>query len=246
MTTIVTREGYERTKEADLLMAVIHYATRCLAEGDLRALNDIGFRAQDLAALENMTLADIHALSFAKANALVIQIDREVLRWQVERVLRSRHRQRLENDLLQAEAPHDMMRHLFGWNLRKFMARRTQLGIKLKTGCGRPRRLSPQAEESLWNLWLHLAHGERPGDLRTDDLWLLVARAWRDAGLRDAWQAIQRWSQEKNSLASLARFRAAQPRSVLEAYEQRQRAAHQLPTVASVVAEDLRHHEQAA
>jgi len=246
MTIIVTREGYERTKEADLLMAVIHYATRCLAEGDLRALTDIGFQAPDLTALENMTLADLHALTQAKANSVVIHVDREVLRWQVERVFRSRQRQRLENDLLLAEAPCDMMHHLFGWNVRKFMARRTQLGIKPKTGCGRPRRLTPEAEESLWNLWLHLAHGERPSELRTDDLWLLVARAWSDAALRDAWQAIQRWAQEKNSLATFSRFRANQPRSVLEAYEQRQRAAHHLPTVASVVAADLQHHEQAA
>ncbi len=52
----------ERTKEADLVTAVLIYAMRCLAEGDHAALRDLHFGVKEIEALREMQVADLYRI----------------------------------------------------------------------------------------------------------------------------------------------------------------------------------------
>ncbi len=57
-----------RSKEADLVLAVLVYAIRSLAEGDLEALREMDFGPMELKALEDIELSDLHRADTLRAH----------------------------------------------------------------------------------------------------------------------------------------------------------------------------------
>ena len=51
-----------QSKEAELTTAVVLYAVRCLAEGDQMALRTMKFGPKELAALRELSLADLYRI----------------------------------------------------------------------------------------------------------------------------------------------------------------------------------------
>lgn len=202
-TTDIARErgGSSRTKEAELNYAIFAYAARCVMEGDLEALRQVGFQPGDMQVIDQLRLADLHALSASRAHALNVRVDRDALQWLVEHVRRRRTRDMLKLELLQLDAPSEMMTNLFGMTGRSYTASRETLGIV--GGQGRPSsRLDDDGEEArLWHLWVALADPTRPQKLRHEDLWLVIGRELA-SGLRRAWNIIQQWSRDERSLQS--------------------------------------------
>lgn len=191
-----------RSKEAELNCAIFTYAARCLVEGDIDALRQIGFEPADVQILDELRLSDLHALSASRAHALDVRVNRESLRWLVEHVRRRRTRDMLRLELLRLDAPSEMMTKLFGMTGRSYTATRETLGIV--GGQGRPSSHlgNEDEEERLWNLWVRLADPERPTRLRQDDLWLVIGRELA-SGLRCAWTIIQQWTRDPHSVRSL-------------------------------------------
>ncbi len=60
----------EGTKEADLVVAVLMYAIRYLAEGDLAALRNMKFGPKEIEALREMSLADLYRIESLRAHCL--------------------------------------------------------------------------------------------------------------------------------------------------------------------------------
>ena len=60
----------ERNKENDLVFAVLSYASRCVAEGDIHAFRDISFQVEDIGIIERLSLADLQTLSTSRSTAL--------------------------------------------------------------------------------------------------------------------------------------------------------------------------------
>jgi hypothetical protein len=191
-----------RSKEAELNCAIFTYAARCLVEGDIDALRQIGFEPTDVQILDELRLSDLHALSASRAHALDVRVNRESLRWLVEHVRRRRTRDMLRLELLRLDAPSEMMTKLFGMTGRSYTAIREALGIV--GGQGRPSSHlgNEDEEERLWALWVRLADPERPTRLRQDDLWLVIGRELA-FGLRSAWTIIQQWAGDPHSVRSL-------------------------------------------
>lgn len=194
-----------RSKESELNYAIFAYATRCMAEGDLDALRQVGFVPEDIPVLDQIRLSDLHALSASRAHALKVQIDRAALQWLLERVRRRRTREMLKLELLRLEAPFPMMTKLFGMTPREFATVREAIGVS--GGLGRPKINFDDDESQLWRLWVLLADLSRPDKLRQDDLWLVIGRE-QPSALRTAWHAIQRWAQDPVTLRSLESERA--------------------------------------
>ena len=57
-------------KEGDLVTAVMLYAIRCLAEGDLSALRSMNFGPREVEALREMNLADLYRADSLRGHCL--------------------------------------------------------------------------------------------------------------------------------------------------------------------------------
>ena len=49
----------DRSKENELVFAVLSYASRCVAEGDIHALRGLGFQLDDIGVIERLSLAEL-------------------------------------------------------------------------------------------------------------------------------------------------------------------------------------------
>ncbi|GAC1626360.1 MAG: hypothetical protein NVS9B10_14200 [Nevskia sp.] len=211
----------ERSKENDLVFAVLSYASRCVAEGDLHAFRDLGFQIDDIGVIERLSLAELQLLSTSRSHAINVSLDREAWGWLLKRVRRQRSRDALALALIRHDAPKAMMASLFGTTDRDYAMRREACGITETIAGGRPPSANEDDERHLWELWVRLARPDAPQQLRADDLWLVIAKEGRPP-IRTAWNAIQKWAHESYSLTAWQRDRAA-----LSAGEIR-RAEHEL------------------
>ncbi|MEC9360193.1 MAG: STY4526/YPO1902 family pathogenicity island replication protein [Pseudomonadota bacterium] len=224
------RERFERywesrTKEADLNFAVIAFATRCAAEGDLDALTQLGFDLDDVRIIEQIRLSDLHALSASRGHALNIRVDRAALHWLFEHVRRRRTREALKLELLRLEAPYQMMAEFFGLNSHEYAAARALL--RLPDARGKPTLKCEAEEQRLWDLWVALADAEQPTRLRREDLWLIVGREI-GSDLRVAWNAVQRWAVDPVSLEAFHQERRQWPPQRIEEHEASLRDKHRV------------------
>lgn len=194
----VERYWDTRSKEGELNYALFLYATRCLAEGDIEALRQIGFIPEDIPVLDQLRMSDLHALSASRAGAVNVTVDRAALQRLIDGIHRRRTRDRLKRELLRLDAPLPMMTTIFGMNSRQYTALRESMGVT--SGVGRPKtQIDDGQEAALWKLWVMLADAERPQQLRHDDLWLIIGRE-QPKKLRSAWFSIQQWSRDPSSL----------------------------------------------
>lgn len=161
----------ERNKENDLVFAVLSYASRCVAEGDIHAFRDIGFQVEDIGIIERLSLADLQTLSTSRSHAINVRLDREAWGWLLKRMRRQRSRDALALALIQLDAPKAMMASLFGYNDRDYSTRRETYGIQDTIVGGRPPSASEAEERRLWDLWVRLAKPEAPHQLSSDDCW---------------------------------------------------------------------------
>ena len=66
------------TKESELVMAVLLYAIRCLAEGDYHALRAMHFGPKEVAALREINLADLYRAGSLQSHCLDIRLNQAV------------------------------------------------------------------------------------------------------------------------------------------------------------------------
>ena len=64
------------TKEGNLVSAVLMYAMRCLAEGDLRSLQHMQFGEKEVEALRELHMLDLSRVETMKAHCLSISLNR--------------------------------------------------------------------------------------------------------------------------------------------------------------------------
>lgn len=197
----------ERSKKNDLVFAVLSYASRCVAEGDIHAFRDLGFDLDDIGTIERLSLADLQLLCGSRGHAIHVQLDREAWGWLLKRVRRQRSRDALALALIRLDAPKAMMASLFGYTDRDYAMRREACGITETLGGGRPPSASEEDERYLWELWVRLAKPDTPQQLRVDDLWLVIAKEARPP-IRTAWSLIQKWAHERYSITAWQRDRS--------------------------------------
>ena len=177
------------TKEADLVTAVLLYAMRCLAEGDQHALRAMQFGPQEIEALRELNLADLYRVGSLQAHCLAISLDREVFWPMIAHLRATREAEELQRDLIEADAPRDMMRSLFGVGSREYTRLRRMLA--LEPAVGRPPEPDEETSHKLWRALS--AHVQPDADEPLDPKLYLTVHKESGAPMRAIWNLAQRW-----------------------------------------------------
>jgi hypothetical protein len=182
------------TKEADLVIAVLMYAMRCLAEGDQTSLRNMNFGVKEIDALRDMRVADLYRIESLRAHCLEIAPNRQVYWPMIEHLAEQRTMEDTIQTLISADAPQEMMLILFGLNQRDYTRLRRTLLVD--PAVGRPPELDEESSHRLWEAWSELADGEETG--------LLAPAQYLDIhrqiglSMRAIWNQTQRWAQYGN------------------------------------------------
>ena len=182
------------TKEADLVIAVLMYAMRCLAEGDQTSLRNMNFGVKEIDALRDMRVADLYRIESLRAHCLEIALNRQVYWPMIEHLVEQRSMEDTIQTLISADAPQEMMLILFGLNQRDYTRLRRTLLVD--PAVGRPPELDEESSHRLWETWSNLADGEETG-LLTPAQYLDIHQQTGFA-MRAIWNQTQRWAQYGN------------------------------------------------
>ncbi len=181
----------EGTKEFDLITAVLMYAIRCLAEGDQSALRNMNFGPREIEALRDMNLADLYRVESLRGHCLDISLNRDVYWPMIEHLRRQRESEELQQVLIAADAPLEMMQTLFGIGSREYTRLRRMLTVD--PSVGRPAEPDEESTHKLWNAWVQQAEREEDGPLPPNE-YLAIHRE-TGVSMRAIWNSTQRWNQ---------------------------------------------------
>lgn len=179
-----------KTTHAELVFHTLRYVTETLAEGDIHSVLDLGFRLDQIARLERLTLRDLYHLSQVRTHFLDIAVDPACIDRVLDHMECSKRGEALQDDLIRLRAPLAMMRAFFGMTNAEYAARRKLLGMA-GTGIGRPPAPSEDDEQRVWKAWQAHAHhlleqrylqvGQATG-IPLNTVWALI-QSWETAGL---------------------------------------------------------------
>jgi hypothetical protein len=186
--------GPAGSKESDLVTAVLLYAMRCLAENDQHALRGMNFGPNEVAALRELNLADLYRAGSLQAHCLDIQLNRDVYWPMLAHLRRERESEELQRDLIEADAPLEMMRSLFGVGSREYTRLRRLLTADPATG--RPPEPDEATATALWRAWSARIDEDPDVPLGPED-YLALGKA-TGASMRAVWQLTRRWIEEGN------------------------------------------------
>jgi len=181
----------DATKEADLITAVLMYAIRCLAEGDQAALRNMNFGPREIEALREMNLADLYRADSLRAHCLDIVLNRNVYWPMIEHLRRQRESEELQQTLIGADAPLEMMHTLFGLGSREYTRLRRMLTVA--PSVGRPAEPDEDGAHRLWHAWVGRKAPDDDGPLAPGEY--LALHQETGVSMRAVWNLTQRWSQ---------------------------------------------------
>ena len=148
------------TTHANITLNVLMYASELLAENDLHAIMDLGFRLEQVRRLQRLSMGDVLHLSQIPGHSLAVRIDARSIDHLLDHIERSRETVRLQNELLRCGACQDMMRTLYGILPHEYAVRRKLLGI---SSTGRPPQLSEAEEKAILQAWRDSSGEPDPG-----------------------------------------------------------------------------------
>jgi len=162
------------TKESELVMAVLLYAIRCLAEGDQHALRGMNFGPEEVAALRELNLADLYRAGSLQAHCLAIRLNRAVYWPMLAHLRQARESEAVQRDLIQADAPLEMM-------------------LTVDPSTGRPAEPDEATSHAVWQAWSKRVKEDPSASLTPEDY--LALGEDTGASLRAVWNLIQRWTE---------------------------------------------------
>ena len=178
------------TKEAHLISAVLLYAIRCLADGDQAALRAMNFGPREMEALRGMNLADLARVESLGAHCLEIGLNRQVYWALLGHLGRERAAEALQQALIEADAPFEMMQTFFGLSSRAY-TRQRRLYASVPA-VGRPPEADEASQKTLWAAWVR-RRKDTDADLLTPEAYLELHRE-TGIGLRAVWTLTRRWA----------------------------------------------------
>ena len=175
-------------KEAELMTAALLYAVRCFAEGDLNALKEMNFGPKELGALREISMSDLFRVRALTAHCLQFRLNREIYWSMLDHLRHERDSDEFQRELIQADAPLEMMQSLFGITAHEYTRQRRMLTVNPMYG------RTPDADEAqevaLWDAWKRLGTDE--ASPLTPSAYLSL---YRETGisLRIIWNLVERW-----------------------------------------------------
>jgi len=176
------------SKEAELVTAVMLYAVRCFAEGDLTALKEMNFGPKELGALREISMGDLFRARALTAHCLQVRLNRDIYWPMLDHLRRERESDALQRELVQADASLEMMQALFGTSAHEYTRLRRMLTVN--PAFGRTPEPDELQEATLWAAWKKLG-AEPSSALKPADYLSL----YRETGIsiRIIWNLIERW-----------------------------------------------------
>lgn len=177
--------------EFEITHATIRYAMQCMQESNWHALREMGFGPRECEAVAGLTLADLSALA-QRVHGHVLKVQLEpALFWQaLKHIKQESTQQHTVTDLIQRDAPADMMHVLFGMGEKTYTRMRHQLHVSI--GVGRPAELHRDTIMALSAILDRFDMPLSPAD------WLEVADE-TGLSLRDMWREYRRWHMPSHS-----------------------------------------------
>ena len=177
------------SKEAELITAVMMYAVRCFVEGDLHALKEMNFGPKELGALREISMGDLFRARDLTAHCLQVRLNRDVYWPMLDHLRRGRESDEMQRELIQADAPLEMIEALFGTSPHEYTRLRRMLTPNPVFG------RTPEADEEqstvLWKAWQG-SDIDRAAPPRAAD-YLNLHRS-TGISLRIIWNLLLRWS----------------------------------------------------
>ena len=179
------------SKESDLVTAVLMYAVRCLAEGDLAALRSMNFGPKEIEALREMSISDLYRVETLRAHCLKIALNRQIYWPMMDHLRQHRESEETQRSLIAVDAPQEMMQTLFGVGPREYSRLRRMLSVA--PSVGRPQNPEEDESHKLWHAWEEKGYDKDPEAL-TPDVYLDL-HAETGVSMRAIWNLTQHWSQ---------------------------------------------------
>ena len=182
------------TKEGSLVSAVLMYAMRCLTDGDLRSLQHMQIGEKEVEALRELKMRDFSRIEAMKVHCLSISLNRQVFWPMIDLLKRERKNEELLNELIEKNAPFDMLHELYGFSTREYAARRRHLPSNL--GQGRPQLPERKVEDELYAAWRKMVDSRDTYDLNAIDY--LDLHAQTGVSIRAVWSLVSKWTREES------------------------------------------------
>jgi len=144
-----------------------------------------------VAALRELNLADLYRAGSLQAHCLAIRLNRAVYWPMLAHLRQARESETVQRDLIQADAPLEMMRSLFGVGSREYTRLRRLLTVDPSTG--RPAEPDEATSHAVWRAWSERMKEDPAASLTPEDY--LALGEDTGASLRAVWNLIQRWAE---------------------------------------------------
>jgi len=141
-----------RQHDSQLAYHVMLYAIQALSDGDLSAIEDLDFTADEVRQLSQLPVKALRHLSRLSGHFVVVKTDHDCFAKVMSHLHHEIESEALQDELIIHEAPITMMNTLFGMSSAEYIQRQRLLGIP-RRGAGRPAQLEEDEETRVWHSW---------------------------------------------------------------------------------------------
>lgn len=170
-----------------------------LKNGFIRRCDKMGLTGEEVAALKDMTIEDIHYISNSEVSVLSFQINHENLSRLLNQARAEQTRlQRLDRALALGGSI-ALLSHFFGLPSSEVATRRRIAGIKVRAGRGTV--ISDEESARLWSMWVKNGNAVSCDTEEGLEIMLLAAEEM-NIPLTAVWNAIRKWENDRLTAAS--------------------------------------------
>lgn len=170
-----------------------------LKNGFIRRCDKMGLTGEEVAALKDMTIEDIHYISNSEVSVLSFQINHENLSRLLNQARAEQTRlQRLDRALALGGSI-ALLSHFFGLPSSEVATRRRIAGIKVRAGRGTV--ISDEESTRLWSMWVKNGNAVSCDTEEGLEIMLLAAEEM-NIPLTSVWNAIRKWESDRLTAAS--------------------------------------------
>ncbi|MDN3519107.1 STY4526/YPO1902 family pathogenicity island replication protein [Aquisalimonas lutea] len=186
----------------ELAYQIVCYAVEKLKASDENAVADLGFDPEEIRAMEQMTVGELHHLARMGTHFLDIAVDHRCLQNALAHARNEAENESTQDNLIRNGASAEMLQALYGLTPGEVCRRRRLLGAQ--TPRGRPQRPRPPTQDRIWRTWC------ARGDLPEPERYLEVARECQVSA-----QAVWRLVQEAQAIQDTVGGASASPSAVV-------------------------------
>jgi len=170
-----------------------------LKNGFIRRCDKMGLTGEEVAALKDMTIEDIHYISNSEVSVLSFQINHENLSRLLNQARAEQTRlQRLDRALALGGSI-ALLSHFFGLPSSEVATRRRIAGIKVRAGRGTV--ITDEESTRLWSMWVKNGNAVSCDTEEGLEIMLLAAEEM-NIPLTAVWNAIRKWESDRLTAAS--------------------------------------------